>query len=63
MKPIELIEYLQNLADDFDMAKRNQEARFLREAASIIAASTTRELTRLTRTIGDEVFDMMTGTK
>ena len=63
MKPIELIEYLQNLADDFEMAKRGQEARFLREAASIIAGSTSRELTRLTRTIGDDVFDMMSGNK
>ena len=63
MTPVQLIEYLQNLADDFEMTQRKQEAKFLRQAAAIIAQSTTRDLTRLTMSMGDEVFDMMTGNK
>ncbi len=63
MTPVQLIEYLQNLADDFDMTQRKQEAKFLRQADAIIAQSTTRDLTRLTMSMGDEVFDMMTGNK
>jgi hypothetical protein len=63
MNIVQLIEYLQNLADDFEMTQRKPEAKFLREAAAIVARSTTHELTRLTVTMGDEVFDMMTGTK
>ncbi len=63
MTPVQLIEYLQNLADDFEMTQRKQEAKFLRQASAIIAQSTTRDLTRLTMSMGDEVFDMMTGNK
>lgn len=63
MKRPQIIQYLQNLADDFQLNQRHKEAIYLREAASIIASATTHELSRLTLTLGDEVFDMMTGDK
>lgn len=59
MKPSEIITYLSNLADDFDLQQRHSESIYLREAAALVASHTTREISRLTMTIGDEVFDMI----
>ena len=62
MKPSELITYLTNLADDFELQGRHSEAIYLRESASIVASHTAGLLTRCTMTLGDRVFNMMTGT-
>lgn len=62
VKPSELITYLQHLADDFELNSRHTEAIYLREAAGIVASHTMTQLTRCTMTLGDRVFDMMTGT-
>ena len=59
----ELIKYLQGLAEDFDLQQRHTEAIYLREAASVVASHTVGQLTSLRMTLGDQVFDMMTGTK
>jgi len=55
-----LIRYLQQLADDFDLQQRHSESIYLREAAALVASHTSSELSRLTMTLGDQVFDMMT---
>ena len=60
MKPFEIINYLQHLAEDFELNQRHSEAIYLREAAALVASHTTGELTKLTMTLGDRVFDMMT---
>lgn len=59
MKPSEIINYLQHLAEDFELNQRHSEAIYVREAAALVASHTTREISRLTMTIGDEVFDMI----
>lgn len=61
MKPSQIITYLVNLADDFDLQQRHTESIYLREAAALVASHTSTELTRCTMTLGDQVFDMMTG--
>ena len=60
VKPSEIITYLSNLADDFDLQDRHTEAVYLREAAALVASHTSSELSRLTMTLGEQVFDMMT---
>ena len=60
MKPSEIITYLSNLADDFDLQQRHSESIYLREAAALVASHTSSELSRLTMTLGEQVFDMMT---
>ena len=60
MKPSEIITYLSNLADDFELQDRHTEAVYLREAAALVASHTSSELSRLTMTLGEQVFDMMT---
>ena len=59
MKPSEIITYLSNLADDFDLQQRHSESIYLREAAALVASHTTSQISRLTMTIGDEVFEML----
>lgn len=61
MKPSEITTYLQHLADDFELQNRHSEAIYLREAAALVASHTTSQLTRCTMTLGEQVFDMMTG--
>ena len=60
MKPSEIITYLSNLADDFDLQQRHSESIYLREAAALVASHTTSQISRLTMTLGDQVFDLMT---
>ena len=60
VKPSEIITYLSNLADDFELQDRHTEAVYLREAAALVASHTSSELSRLTMTLGEQVFDMMT---
>lgn len=61
MKPSEITNYLRNLADDFELQGRHSEAIYLREAAALVVSHYWQELTRCTMTLGDQVFDMMTG--
>lgn len=61
MTPTAIITYLNALADDFDLQQRHKESIYLREAAALVASHTSTELTRCTMTLGDQVFDMMTG--
>lgn len=60
MKPSEIITYLSNLADDFDLQQRHSESIYLREAAALVASHTSYEISRLTMTLGEQVFDLMT---
>ena len=60
MTPSEIIIYLCNLADDFDLQQRHKESIYLREAASLVASHTSQQLRSLTMTLGDQVFNMMT---
>lgn len=61
MAPSEIINYLTTLADDFDLQQRHTESIYLREAAALVASHTAQELRSLTMTLGNQVFDMMTG--
>ena len=61
MKPSEIINYLQHLAEDFELNQRHSEAIYLREAAGLVASHTATQLTRCTMTLGEQVFDMMMG--
>jgi len=61
MKPSEIITYLNNLADEFQRMKFVKDERACREAAALIAQHNSAQLTSLTMTLGDQVFNMMTG--
>ena len=61
MKPSEITRYLSNLATDFELQGRDTEAIYLREAAALVASHVGSQLTRCTMTLGDQVFNMMTG--
>lgn len=61
MTPTAIITYLSAVADDFDLQQRHKESIYLREAAALVASHTSQQLTSLRMTLGDQVFDMMTG--
>ena len=63
MTPSAIITYLNALADDFDLQQRHKESIYLREAAALVASHTSQQLTCLRMTLGEQVFDMMTGEK
>lgn len=61
MTPLAITNYLRDLADDFELQGRHAEAIYLREAAALVTSHQWQQLTRCTMTLGDQVFDMMTG--
>jgi hypothetical protein len=61
MKPQEVIEYLQGLADDFEMQQRKVEANYLREAAALITERRLSDLSRAEMLTGEKLYKLMTG--
>jgi hypothetical protein len=62
MKPQEVIEYLQGLADDFEMQQRKVEANYLREAAALITERRMTDLSKAEMLTGEKLYKLMTGT-
>jgi hypothetical protein len=61
MKPQEVIEYLQGLADDFEMQQRKVEANYLREAAALITERRMTDLSKAEMLTGEKLYKLMTG--
>lgn len=61
MKPQEVIEYLQGLADDFELQQRKVEANYLREAAALIIERRLTDLSKAEMLTGEKLYKLMTG--
>lgn len=61
MSPAEVIEYLQGLAEDFDMMQRKVEANYLREAAALITERRLTDLSKAEMLTGEKLYKLMTG--
>lgn len=62
MSPQDVIEYLQGLADDFELQQRKVEANYLREAAALIIERRLGDLSRAEMLTGEKLYKLMTGT-
>ena len=61
MTPVEVIEYLKGLADDFELQQRKVEANYLREAAALITDRRLHDLSKAEMLTGEKLYKLMTG--